>query len=226
MNVLVVAPHADDETLGVGGTMAKHVLAGDKVTIAVLTGHGRERPHPVWPPDAWDQVRAECREAAKVLGVQELIFEEVPALLASEEPIYRLNSLVSELVQKVEPQVVYVPFLYDLHRDHREFFQAVTIACRPTSEVAKKIKAIYTYETQSETHWNIPYVEGGFLPTHFVDISETIEIKRKALRCYKSQMHPFPETRSLEAMDALALWRGSLIGVAAAEAFVTVKTIS
>ena len=69
MNVLVVAPHADDETLGVGGTMAKHVLAGDKVTIAVLTGHGRERPHPVWPPDAWDQVRAECREAADILGV-------------------------------------------------------------------------------------------------------------------------------------------------------------
>jgi len=225
MNVLVVAPHADDETLGVGGTIAKHVLAGDHVTIAVLTGHGRERPHPVWPPNAWDQVRDECRQAVKVLGAQELIFEEVPALLASEEPIYKLNSLVSRLVETVSPDIVYVPFLFDLHRDHREFFQALTIACRPTSEFARQIKAIYCYETQSETHWNIPYVEGGFLPTHFVDISDTIEMKRQALCCYQSQIHPFPETRSLEALDALALWRGSLIGVAAAEAFVTVRSI-
>lgn len=224
MKVLVIAPHADDETLGAGGTIAKHTRAGDHVTIAVLTGHGRDRPHPVWPPDAWDQVRAECREAADVMGVQELIFEEVPALLATEEPIYKVNSVVSKVVQQAAPEILYVPFPFDLHRDHREFFQSLSIAYRPTSDVGKRIKAIYCYETQSETHWNIPYVEAGFLPTHFVDITDTIDVKRKALECYKSQMHPFPETRSMQALDALALWRGSLIGVAAAEAFVTVRS--
>ena len=226
MNVLVVAPHADDETLGVGGTIAKHSRAGDTVTVAVLTGHGRDKPHPVWPSDAWDQVRSECRQAADVMGVQELIFEEVPALLAAEEPIYVVNSLVGEIVDKVGPEILYVPFPFDMHRDHRTFFHSLAVAWRPTSAVGRSIKSIYCYETQSETHWNIPYVEAGFLPTHFVDISETLELKQKALACYQSQMHEFPATRSIEALNALARWRGSLIGVKAAEAFVTVRSIA
>ncbi|MDG2383235.1 MAG: PIG-L family deacetylase [Pirellulaceae bacterium] len=226
MNVLVVAPHADDETLGVGGTIAKHSRAGDNVTVAVLTGHGRERPHPVWPADAWDQVRAECRQAAEVMGVQELIFEEVPALLAAEEPIYAVNSLVGKIVQEVEPEILYVPFPFDVHRDHRTFFHSLSVAWRPTSSVGRSIHSIYCYETQSETHWNIPYVEAGFLPTHFVDISETLQIKQEAMACYQSQMHEFPATRSIEALDALARWRGSLVGVIAAEAFVTVRSIA
>ena len=160
------------------------------------------------------------------MGVDELVFEEVPALLAAEEPIYKLNSLVGKLVQRLKPELLYVPFPFDLHRDHRTFFHALSVAWRPTSEIGRSIRGIYCYETQSETHWNIPYVEAGFLPTHFVDITETADIKRKAIACYQSQMHEFPATRSAEAMDALARWRGSLIGVAAAEAFVTVRSIA
>jgi LmbE family N-acetylglucosaminyl deacetylase len=59
--VLVIAPHADDEVLGVGGTISRLSLEGHKVVVAILTGHG-EVPHPIWPKDIWDIVRAEALE--------------------------------------------------------------------------------------------------------------------------------------------------------------------
>ena len=76
--VLVVSPHADDETLGVGGTIARHVAEGDHVSVAVLTGHGEDGPHPLWPQNSWTVVRAEARRAMTALGVEELIFERIP----------------------------------------------------------------------------------------------------------------------------------------------------
>ncbi len=72
MNILVLAPHPDDETLGVGGAIAKHVAAGDHVSVAVLTGHG-DSPHPLWPKDRWEEVRAECKLACDVLGAHQLL---------------------------------------------------------------------------------------------------------------------------------------------------------
>ena len=161
-----------------------------------------------------------------MLGVADLIFEEVPALLAAEQPIYTVNGTTGRIVQDVKPEVLYVPFPLDVHRDHHEFFHSLSVAWRPTSEVGRNIRAVYCYETQSETHWNIPYAEAGFLPSHFADITETADIKRRALECYASQMHNPPNTRSVDAIMALATWRGSLIGTQAAEAFVTVRTQS
>lgn len=224
MKVLVVAPHADDETIGMGGTIAKHALQGDEVTLAVMTGKG-PGSHPLYADDAWDQVRSECRAAAKLMKISNLVFEEIPALLAADQPAFEINKITSQILQDTNPDVVYVPFPFDLHSDHRAIFDSMSVAWRPTSPAGKKTRAIYCYETQSETHWNAPYIEAGFLPTHYVDISETIEVKQAALACYQSQMHEPPDTRSIEAILALAKWRGSLIGVHAAEAFVTIRTL-
>src|SRR5262245_38279621 len=106
--ILVVAPHADDETLGCGGTIARRAAEGHEVHVAVVTGHGDE-PHPLWPRTAWDQVRAEARRAAEILGVRELHFDEVPAALVADVPVYRLNKAIGALVEKVQPDILYVP---------------------------------------------------------------------------------------------------------------------
>lgn len=224
MKVLVVAPHADDETLGVGGAIARHVAEGDEVTVTIMTGHGAE-PHPVFPASAWDTVRAEAREAMDILGVQHLRFHEIPAALVAEQPGWQLNALARGVLDEARPDVLYVPFPLDLHKDHRELFHAFSVAWRPTSDVGRGIRDIYCYETLSETHWNIPYVEAGFLPTSFVNIERYLERKLQALGKYQSQLRPSPDPRSLEAVRALAVLRGHQVGVSAAEAFVIVRQL-
>lgn len=224
--ILVLAPHADDECLGMGGTLAKLVDAGAKVTVAVLTGRGDSATHPVLPADAWDVVRREARAALETLGVEDLRFEELPAVLLRETPAWQINAVVAKLVADVRPTELYVPFPFDMHHDHREIFHAAAVAWRPVTEAARGIRRIAAYEVLSETHWNAPYLEAGFLPHRFVDIGATLERKLAALRCYASQMRPAPDTRSVEAVEALARLRGAQVGMHAAEAFVLVRELA
>ncbi len=225
MRVLIVAPHADDETLGMGGTIARLVDEGHDVTVAILTGHGEDEPHPLWPRSLWEEVRSEARKAIGVLGVERLLFEEIPAARVADQPVWKLNDVTSRVVGECEPEALYVPFPFDLHKDHRELFHSFSVTWRPSSVVGRAIREVHCYEVQSETHWNIPGVEPGFLPNHWVDISGTLDRKLEAAACYESQMRPFPDARSAEALVALARWRGAQVGVEAAEAFVTVRLL-
>jgi LmbE family N-acetylglucosaminyl deacetylase len=223
-NVLVIAPHADDETIGMGGTIARLAAEGDHVTVAVITGHGPGR-HPLWPRSVWDTVRAEARLACDRLGVAELLFEEVPAAQVAEQPAWQLNRLTGAIVERVRPEVLYVPFPFDLHKDHREIFHSLSVSWRPSSVTGRAIREIYCYEVQSETHWNVPYLEPGFLPSCWVDVGDSLEQKLAALGCYASQLRPSPDARSLDAVRALATWRGAQMGMTAAEAFVVVRLL-
>jgi len=225
MKVLVVAPHADDETLGAGATMARMATEGHEVTVCVMTGHGEDGPHPLWPRIAWDVVRGEAGKAMEVLGVKELIFREIPAAIVAGYPIHKLCKEAVGVIEEVRPEVLFVPFLWDLHRDHREMFHAFSVAWRPTSAAGKAIREIYAYETLSETHWNTAYLEPGFMPNVHVDVSDFLEKKMEALGCYKSQIQPAPATRSLTAVRAQAMWRGAQVGLHAAEAFVLVRRL-
>jgi LmbE family N-acetylglucosaminyl deacetylase len=225
LRVLVVSPHADDETLGAGGVMARYAAEGHDVFVAVMTGHGDNAPHPLWPREVWSTVREEARRAYAILRVKDVLFFELPAVQVSEQPLWQVNRAALDAVQKVRPDVLYIPFLYDLHRDHRELFHAFSVAWRPSSEEGRAIKQIYAYETQSETHWSAPYLEPGFAPHVWVDISAYLDQKIEALKCFHSQIRPGPDTRSIEAIRALAAWRGSQMNMAAAEAFVAIRLL-
>ena len=221
--VLCLAPHADDESLGAGGSLARHAADGDEVHVGVVTGHG-DGTHPLWGPEVWDVVRAEAREAARVLGAQ-LFFEDLPAVLVPDQPVHEVTGVVAGMIERVRPHVLYVPFPFDLHNDHRAVFYAASVAWRTTSPVGRAIQEIYSYEVQSETHWNAHRVEPAFSPDHYVDITDYLATKRQALECYSSQMRPFPDARSVAAVEALARWRGSLVNCGAAEAFMTIRTL-
>lgn len=223
--ILVVAPHADDETLGVGGTIARRAAEGCEVHVAVVTGHG-PAPHPLWPPELWDRIRDEARRALDVLGIHALHFEEVPAALVADQPVWQLNRTVGSIVERIQPDVLYAPFPFDLHKDHREIFHALSVAWRSSSAAGRKLREVYCYEVQSETHWNAPYLEASFTPNTWVDISDHLETKLRALTCYESQIRPAPDARSLEAVRALAVWRGSQQGMFAAEAFVAIRLLA
>jgi N-acetylglucosamine malate deacetylase 1 len=224
LRVLVVAPHADDETLGMGGTIARYAQQGHEVYVVVMTGPG-EGDHPVFPRSTWEVVRAEARRACELLGVKELLFRELPAVQVAEQPLWRLNRETLSVLETVRPDVLFVPFPYDLHRDHRDLFHSFAVAWRPVSGTGEAIREVYAYEVPSETHLNPAYLEPGYLPNTWVDISDHLETKLAALACYESQLRPFPHMRSVEAVGALARFRGAQMGAQAAEGFVLIRRL-
>ncbi len=219
MTILVVAPHADDEVLGMGGTIAKYCAEGEKVVVAVLTGHGVD-PHPLWPKENWDLIRQECLLAAKILGNIEVRFFDLPAACLDVVPVWQINNLVVDLIKNVNPSTVYAPFAYDLHKDHTAIAYAVNVATRPYLPVAKNVVRVLAYETLSETHLAPPYLAPAFQPNVFNDISNFLSKKLDAMKAYRSQLQPDGYPRSLTTIEALAKVRGAHIGARAAEAFI------
>lgn len=222
MKILILAPHADDEVLGVGGTIARAIQDGHQVTVAVLTGHG-EQSHPIWPPETWDVIRRECRSACAILGVTDLMFRDLPAACLDHFPTWKINSIVAELINEVAPDEIYVPFAHDLHHDHQAITYAAVVATRPYLPAGKRVRRVLAYETLSETHLAPPYLYPAFQPNVFVDISLHLERKVAAMIAYKSQLQADPLPRSVETLRALARVRGSHMGVNAAEAFVLLR---
>ncbi|UVO52857.1 PIG-L deacetylase family protein [Sphingomonas sp. SUN039] len=214
--VLVIAPHADDETLGMGATIARFSAEGRAVTVAIMTGHGSE-PNVLGPPSLWDGIRAEAALACKVLGVHELVFDELPAVGLDRHPTHITNRRVADLVARVAPTELYLPYYHDLHGDHGALAYAGFVATRPYQ--SHSVKRVAMYETPTETHLLPHSVVNAFAPTLFVDVSESIGKKTDAWNCYASQHHAGHSPRSAAAIEALATWRGAYIGVAHAEAF-------
>ena len=222
--VLVVAPHADDETLGAGGTIRRLVNDGAEVTVAVMTGRGVER-HPIFDDTVFCKIRAEFDRAMEKLGVQRTIFANLPTTLLSETATHLINEAAKSIVDEVKPELVLLPFEHDLHRDHGLINYAFTVALRPHQASRCGPHMIVAYEVPSETHLQAPYLKAGFEPQLWVDISATLEAKLDALACFESQVGPGPELRSLQTLRALATWRGAQIHAAAAESFVVIRIV-
>lgn len=218
MKMLVISPHPDDEVLGAGGTIARLASEGNDVTIAMVT-KGWE---PLFADSQVEQVRAEARAAGEVLGVKSLRFMDLPVTKLNEIPKHQLNKEFEQLMSDEEPELVFVPFRGDRQEDHRQVFDACMVALRPLVS-RKYVRQILCYETVSETHCSAAYIEPYFEPQLWVDISNHLSTKLEAMRRYKSQLRQEPDARSLEAISSLAKWRGSMVGMFAAECFVVVR---
>lgn len=219
MKVLVIAPHPDDEIIGVGGTIAKRTQAGDKVYVCVVT-KGQE---PMFHQKIIEQGRNECRAADKLLGVEDTIFLDFPAVMLETVPRYELNERFCEIIQKIRPDEVYIPHRGDMQLDHQMVVDAAMVALRPKYDHV--VKRIYAYETLSETGWNIPNTVNEFIPTVYEDITDILQLKLDAISVFQSQLSPFPAARSIGAIEALARFRGATVNVMAAEAFSLIREI-
>jgi LmbE family N-acetylglucosaminyl deacetylase len=214
---LVIAPHPDDEVLGAGGTMSRLADQGSEVFVAVVTVG---KP-PAYSAESVRQVQAEAREAHGRLGVSETFWLDQPAAELTETPNRTLNAAIFDIVRKLAPTTLLVPFVGDIHVDHQLVFRAALVASRPHQ--AEYPGLILAYETLSETNWNAPYLTPGFLPNVFVDISGQLDRKLEAMRLFGSQLREAPHERSVEALRALATLRGATIHRPAAEGFVLVR---
>ncbi len=217
MKVLVFAPHPDDEILGVGGTIAKRTQNKDEVYVCVVTRGVK----PLYDDAGIQIIQAQCREADKKLGASETIFLDFPAVMLETVPRYEFNGRISEVVQQIKPDEVYIPHRGDMQLDHKMVVDATMVALRP--KYAHAIKRIYAYETLSETGWDIPNTVNEFIPNVYENISETLQMKLDAMAVIQSQLAPFPAARSLEAIEYLAKYRGSTINCFAAEAFALIR---
>ncbi len=219
MRVLVIAPHPDDEIIGVGGTVAKRVREGNEVYVCVVT----KGISPLFRPDFVEQGRRECREADLKLGVKETFFLDFPAVMLETIPRHELNGRIAEVVQNINPEEVYIPHRGDMQIDHQMVVDSAMVAVRPRGK--NYPKRVYSYETLSETGWNIPNVTNEFIPTVYEDISDTYKLKIEAMRIFESQLAPFPAARSIGAIEALTKFRGATVNVEAAEAFSLIREV-
>ena len=214
MRIVVFAPHNDDEVLGVGGTIAKFAADGHEVFVCEVTSGDLE---------TWKLISKEAKEAHQVLGVYKFEVLNLPVVELRTTSTKEVNAKFEKIVNKIKPHVAFIPHKGDMHSDHRETANAAMVALRPCTN--PQLKAIYAYETLSETEWNIPSVDNAFIPDTWVDISKYIDTKVRAMKCYKSQLYDFPHPRSIEAIEALAKLRGSTVGFNYAECFKTIRTL-
>lgn len=219
MKILVIAPHHDDEVLGVGGTIARYASEGAEVYVVIVT---RGYP-PDYTEESCQQDVIEAKAAHQVLGVKESIFLSFPAAKLDTIPHRDVNIQLASLINKIKPDSIFIPFIGDIHLDHQSIFLSSLVAARPNSSHTPR--AIYAYETLSETNWYAPHVTPSFVPNIFIDISAYLETKLQAMQMYTSQIKAFPDERSEETLRALATLRGSTVNRFAAEAFYLIREI-
>ena len=217
---LIIAPHPDDEVLGAGGVIKKFSKEGHEVYVLVIT-----RGSPKYYSDEKIQnVRKEALAAHEILGVKQTAFLDFHAPELDITSNAEISKAISEYISKWKITDLFIPHRGDIHNDHRKVFEASLVAARPIGNFT--VKAIYAYETLSETEWAAPFSDDAFIPNHFENISDTMSHKFEAMKCFKSQIRDFPSTSSLETIESLAKFRGSTVGFNRAEAFMTIRTIA
>ncbi len=214
---LVIAPHLDDETIALGGTIKKLSKAKMDVSVLIIGGH----LPPLYDKKNYELTKQESKKALKILGVKNTYYFDLPATEFHQKYYKIMNSKMSVLINRLNPKTVFIPFP-DRHIDHRTVFDCSMVNTRPNKK--KYPKFVLSYETLSETHWNAPYIEPNFVPDFFVNIDDTIKDKLTALNCYKSQIKD-NKSRSLKSVKALANFRGSQNGCDFAEGLKLIRAI-
>ncbi len=219
MNVVVIAPHPDDEILGCGGTLLKHKQNGDSIHIVYVTEMQEKQG---FQKKKIEQRLIEIRDIKKQLNAS-IFFLNYPTASLSDSDVVTMVPKLSKIFSECAPEVVYLPHYYDAHSDHGVAFKAA-FSCTKTFRYPS-VKCILTYETISETDFSPTYSSHVFIPNYFVDVSEFLFEKLELMKIYESELgeHPFP--RSIENIKALATLRGAAAGVASAEAFYLLKSI-
>jgi len=219
--VAVIAAHPDDEILGCGGTIARHVQSGDKVFVMIMAegvtsrDRSRDRGGRV---EVLSALAESAQEANRIVGTTLLTLENYPDNRMDSLDRLDVIKLVEEFLKTHRPSIVYTHHAGDVNIDHRCIHEAVVTACRPMP--GTEIATLLFFEVASSTEWQVPGSAPSFCPNWFVDVSEQLEKKLNALGAYSSEMRPWPHARSIEALEHLARWRGATIGVDAAEAFI------
>jgi LmbE family N-acetylglucosaminyl deacetylase len=218
--ILIVAPHADDETLGCGGTILRSIDDGCQVFWLLVTGMSTE--------SGFSEEQVNCRKkeiecVTKMYQFAKVIELNLPPAALDSLPKGDIVAKISNVIKDLKPQDVYTVYRNDAHSDHEIVFDAVVSATK--SFRYPFIERILAYETLSETDFGLKPEDGGFKPNVFIDIAKYLDKKLEILSVFKSEISDFPFPRSTKAIEALAIIRGAQSNCNAAESFVLLKEI-
>jgi LmbE family N-acetylglucosaminyl deacetylase len=218
--IMVVSPHPDDEILGAGGTLLRHKRQGDEINWLIVTNISEDQG---FSKDRVMSRQNEIRQIALSLLIKETVTLNYPTATLDTTDLVTLIPKISEVFNKIQPEIIYCANRSDVHSDHRVIFEAV-MACTKSFRYPF-IREIMMYECISETEFAPALPENIFQPNCFVDISEEMAEKIQLMQIYRSEMeeHPFP--RSERNMRALATYRGAMTGVEYSEAFQLIKSL-
>ncbi len=207
---MVIAVHPDDETLGCGGTILKHISLGDTVSVVFITNGNKIQ----------EKIIERVSEAYSLSKTYKLGLKEV---YLENEPLVNIIKPLSLAISDFKPSILYIPNRSDVHSDHRSVFQALQ-ACTKSFR-SPFIKKVLMMEVISETDFAPSLPENSFISNIFIDISEFYEKKESILLMYEDELLEEFQTRSISTMRALNRYRGSLINVEYAESFMLIKEI-
>ncbi len=212
MNVLIIGAHPDDELLGVGGTMLKHIGKGDNVDVCIATAPPREKYSD-------DYIANKIKHQATVdefVGVRKRFNLDMPTVSLNNLDHGHLNQMMTDVVAESKPDIIYTHFSGDINYDHTLVARASLVACRPPSRMK-----ILHYETISETEWG----ERAFKPQVYVSIEKEIDRKIEAFQIYETEQKDYPHARSCDSLKALARKRGAEVCLSYCEAFELTRDI-
>ncbi len=222
--VLVIAAHPDDEVLGMGGTIVKLVKDGNTVDVLIVTdGSSSQYRDSDHLAEIIEAKKKETRSCADMLGVSEVYYGGLPDMKLDITPHIRINQVIENVIDKVQPDIVFTHFWGDVNRDHQEVYKSTLVAVRPV--LGQVVRELYCYRVPSSTEWTPDKTDTMFMPNVFVDISEVTEKKYEAFAQYSTELRDYPHPRSVQYLRESDKAAGLRVGLSAAEEFVLLRKL-
>ena len=218
--VLHLGAHADDEVLGLGGTLARYSDEGHEVFSVIFIGKMNEELAATignrYDNNIIEKRKKQSEKLARILGITEQRFLDfVDETL--DDSLLDCIIAIEKLIRELKPQIIFTHHKGDSNQDHRGIYKASYVAFRQFK--GSNIENIYSYETLSSTEQSPNEIELVFSPNFYVNIESTLERKIDAMKCYDDELVDFPHPRSIEGIYTLSKYRGMVVGLNAAEAF-------
>ena len=223
--ILAIVSHPDDEIIGCGGTLIKHVKEKDlvKVVFTSESENARSKDLDINKKNSHKR-NLQAKKVSKKLGFKIPIFLNYPSLSLSRKEITDMNSKLLKIIIDFKPDIIYTHSPYDAHHDHRATFDATLVASRPNKKI--KIEQILTFEIPSATEFSILPNKKSFVPNYFVNIEKSINLKKSALNLYKNQLKNYPNMLSIKGIVNLNAHRGNMVNLKYAEAFNIIRKVN
>jgi N-acetylglucosamine malate deacetylase 1 len=186
MNVLVVAPHPDDESLGCGGALCLHHKRGDRITAVFLTS-GELSIKDLPPETVWQIREQEAQYAAKVLGLAETKFLRFPDWYLNDHTLDASDKMASILARE-KPDLIYLPHDREWHPDHKAAVPIIRRALRQVSVGKPILRAFEVWTPLTEY-------------THVEDITEVMPLKLRAICLHLSQLKDFAYDQAIQGLN-------------------------
>ena len=219
MNYLFVVAHPDDEVLGAGATISKLVSQGNKVSVAIMSGHAAARKN------LSDTLAEDEAKAMKIMGVEKVYHADFPNIKMNTVPHLDLVKFIESCIDDWKAEAIFTHHPSDVNIDHQETSKAAIAACRlfQRTDNVPKLHMFAYMEVLSSTEWSLNSADNRFTPNYFVEVGKDgVDTKINALSAYNGVMRAYPHPRSNETIEGLAAYRGGQSGCNYAEAFETV----